>query len=161
MKPMAKTIVELGLVDPGVLEQVRRWGYPVGSAVFGGCGQQVSDADDVVSRLREALESKSQVEVRESDLDLTRQYLREQRAGKLLVKTEGRTAVINVTFYKTVFGEYAMPWGAVQRHMNELLTGAARLRVGGESVPLHGARVVHLGDEPAFVVCSSLENGDV
>jgi hypothetical protein len=163
MKPLAKAIVETGLVDPSIIQEMKRWGAPIydpgteEEPVPG--AKTLATADDLVAHIREALESMEQVRIDETDLDLLHRYLdkKHQKEGKLLLRSGGKRQSKLVSFCITPTGEYALPWTDRDLEPSILYNGETHLKWSDNGVPVDvrfsDARDVFFGTQRAFVVC--------
>lgn len=145
---ISEAVVVTGLVGEEQLREYARWGmrneFPK---------ETVESVDDVEQTLREALESEEQVEVRETDMDVLRQYLRTQKKGKLhLVASRESKADVDIIFGQNARGEYLIPWRA--ERIEEMITnGLSYLLDDRKRIHFASVREVFFGERKAFMVC--------
>ena len=147
-KELSAAVLRAGLVEPGVLAEIRRWGLPIDIGV----GEELTLADtkeEALAAIRDGLESESMVEIRDTDLDIMHTYLKGQSKGRLVVRGES----IPVSFCRLATGEYAIPW--MSESISDLLVdGETHLKVRRKKVFFWDVREVYFGEMKAFVVCS-------
>jgi hypothetical protein len=153
MPGLANIMAQSGALDGDMLKEFQKWRLPVQldseAAVF-------DEAAEAVEAIEEALESKEAVEVRATDLNVLRQYMKTQARGRLRVKTEDEDQTFVITFGTTLLGGVLIPWQADS--LEAFLTN-------GESYLLHNgiryffSRVEDLffGDRKVFILCTPTE----
>ncbi len=156
MKPVVSAVVEAGLVDESILNEMARWGIHVTAKPD---EEILLDKAAVVERIREAIESSDQVRIDETELDLLSRYLDKahQKSGRLIIKEGKRHQTMKVTFCLTHLGEYAVPW-TEEDTPDILMNGESHLKwVEGEKqhdIYFTDVREVFFGTRKAFVVCT-------
>lgn len=155
---ISDAVVNAGLVEPGQLKEYARWGMRMEAPE-----KPVEKLDDVLQLLHEALEGEEQVAVRETNMDVLKQYLDSQKKGKLhLYASEDSSADIEVVFGKMALtGEYLIPWQAdsIQPMMTN---GRSYLVDERRRIYFSDVRELYFGDTKAFMVCvPSDRNTDV
>lgn len=165
MRPVAKAVIRAGLVPPDVLAQMKKWGVLDAEEVK--VDQILDTPEQIVAHIQEALESKAQVEICESDLDILQRYLSKehQQEGRLHLRDGERRELVKVNFCLTKMGEYAIPW--LDEENPQLLANGEsflRHREEGEEkskdVYFVDIRELYFGDRKAFIVCVPMEYPD-
>jgi len=162
MKPIAVAVVRSGLVDPAVMEEIRRWGMPVELV---SADKVLEDPRQIVDLIQNALEGDDQVKISETDLDLLTRFLdpKYRREGTLVVKDGDQKATSKVMYCTTPLGEYAIPW--MSESIGELMTNGGtylRYKTGegdNEYIKFQDVREVFFGDQKAFMVCLPSADG--
>lgn len=156
MRPLARAVVQAGLVSKDALIELRRWGLPVEVQEV----EPIGNLDEVVSIIRDALEDGSQVRIQESDLDVLRRFLdpEGQQQGHLRVKSPSGTTSFPVVFCLTKMGEYVLPWKS-ESIFDMLTFGDSFLRYDDEQgkeqvVYFMDVRASYFGDQRAFMICT-------
>ncbi len=164
MKPVAKAVVETGIVDSDFVKEAKRWGAPIQDPGTGESPKVLPELkgnrDAQVAHIREALEGEGHVRIDECDLDLLRMYLdsSHQKEGRLVLKEGKNHSTKKVSFCITPMGEYAIPWTDRDTDPAILYNGETHLKWEDSEGKQHdvwfeGARSVMFGDQQAFVVC--------
>lgn len=157
MRPIANAVVQAGLIDDSVLDEMARWGIHITAVPDQGI---LSNAQSVVDHIREAIEGEDQVRIDETDLDILRRYLdrKQQKTGRLILRDEDKhQTTMKVNFCLTEMGEYAIPWtdGEVP---TLLINGESHLKWNdGEKerdIYFFSLRELYYGSRKAFVVCA-------
>jgi hypothetical protein len=148
---LADALAGSGALDPMVCAELSKMGLPVKVPAEKHIAE---DPDAAVIALEHALNSEDQVEVRITNLDILRDYLRSRRKGKLHVVTpEGEEGTFAISFGQTKRGEYIIPWQS--EGIGELMTnGQTHLIDGRRKVYFHATQECYFGEARAFMVCS-------
>jgi len=83
-RSVSLAVLRAGLVSPGVLQEIRRWGLPV-DITDEEIAEQVDTAEEALGEIQAALDHHSMVEIRATDLDILHRFMSERRRGKLVV----------------------------------------------------------------------------
>jgi hypothetical protein len=151
MPTVAEAVARAGIIDPEMVQEIRKWGLPVDipeKVVLAGT------AEEAVDILREAIEGEDQVEVRETVFGILEQYLRTKRRGKLfIVPVRGDPAELHISFGREKFGNgYIIPWP--DEVVYDMLTnGLSYLLDGRSKIYFNDARKTFFGKKVAFIVC--------
>ncbi len=160
MKPVAVAIVKSGLVDAGILQEIRRWGLPV---QFVEEDAVLSDPQQMVDLIQAALEEHDHVRITETDMPLLTRFLdaNNRVVGTIVMKVDGERSSIPVAFCRTLLGEYVIPWKS-EGIYDLMISGDTYLRYkeDGETIKAHftDVREVFFGDTKAFMVCTAPEH---
>lgn len=156
-KPVSVAVIESGLIPDEVLAEMTRWGLPL---VTVDESQVARSPEQVVRRIQEALEGEDVIRLRDTDLDMIRYYLTEQKPGRLHVEETS----FDVFFCRTKLGEYVIPWKSesIQDMMVDPKTYLSfSEKTDGASVRhkvfFSDVRELYFGDTKAFMVCEKLE----
>jgi predicted transcriptional regulator len=153
-KPLTKAIIETGLVDEHNIEQLRRWGLLTTVAEV----QNYKDPEVIIQRIREAIEGEDAVELRDTDLDLIKEFLAHKEKGKLCVpvseEEDKKIVSLPVEYCATELGEIVIPW-ASEGIEDLLLHPKTHMKLsGGEKITFSSVREIFYDRRKAFVVCS-------
>ena len=156
-RPAARAVVEVGIVDKDALAQLRRWGFPLDCAAP---EDVVLPPGEATKRIMEAVSSEESVEVRDTDLDIVREYMGQRLAAKLHVPNpeEGKATIgIPVEYCRTTLGEVVIPWTS-EAISDILLDPMTYLKpLGQPRLYFVDVRELYYGDHKAFLVCSVTE----
>jgi hypothetical protein len=104
---VVKVVQQAGLVEKDTVAELQRWGSPI-AVPPPGPEVPVEIAPVLIER---AMQEQDFVQVRETDLEVLKQYLSTQEVGVLkLEDIRGNTERVDVMFGKTPHGEYIIPW---------------------------------------------------
>lgn len=160
-KPKTQAVVMSGLVPEEVLNEFAGWGLPIDVV-----DTVLTTPEEIVDYIREAIESRDAVEIRQTDLDVIHRFIKHQQRGRLHMTLDGEehTSSFVVYFCKTPTGDYALPWKAegIQEMMIDPGTYLSYTEeVGGVEVKkkVHFANSSELffGDNKAFMICTPME----
>lgn len=154
MNSLAAAVLQSGLLDHSILEEMRRWGVPVD--LLETDGKKPRSLDEVTDRLREALEGEGYVLVRETDLAVLQQYAATMQQGTLhlVLDTEDgpNESDLEVTYGRTPLNHYILAWKSMG--IADVLTnGMTYLNDGTSRVYFHQVRELFFGDTKAFMIC--------
>lgn len=146
---LTSAVLRSGALDLQMLQELTRWKLPIELP----SDTQFETSEEAIEAIEAAIESSGQVEVKATDLDLLRQFLRTQRTGKLHLELEGESTDVEVPFGITQAGGYIIPWR--EESPEEVLTN-------GKSFVLDGRRKVYFShieefyfdSSKAFIVCT-------
>jgi hypothetical protein len=152
MSELTKVMVLSGALDVGMLQELNKWKLPI----------VVPDDDpfespeEAIEAIEEALSSSGQVEVRATDLDVMKQYLRTQRKGKLHLVHPHEKGTFEVTFGVTAMGEYIIPW-RTDSIVDLLTNGESHLLDGRRKVYIANVQELYFGDTKVFILCTPVK----
>jgi hypothetical protein len=152
MTKLGEAVVLAGAVDNRALNELQRWRLPVEPPD----GQTMSGtADEAVAMVRAALESREQVDMRETDLDMLRKYMEGRQRGRLVVideRTEERVG-IDVQYYLTPTGDYVLPYTEEDDVVDRLTNGVSYLKVKQGRVFFSDVKQLYFGQHKYFLSC--------
>lgn len=155
-KPLTDIMVRAGIVPPETIALMERWGMLIEAE--GESGEYAS-AESVVDAIREVQDSGETVKLRDTDLDVIKQYLHGQKPGRLYLKDDvtGEKASYPVFYAETRMKEYVIPWRS--ESIRELIVEpSSYLKTeNGEKVYFSDVRELFYGDQKAFMVCEAAE----
>lgn len=152
MSELAKVMALSGALDEGMLKEFSKWKLPI----------VVPDDDpydspeEAIEAIEEALTSAGQVEVRATDLDVLKQFLRTQRNGKLHLVTSKEKTTVQATFGVTAMGEYIIPWRG-DSIVDMLTNGESHLLDGKRKVFISDVQELYFGDTKVFILCTPIK----
>jgi hypothetical protein len=153
-KEVAKAVLESGIVDKDALAQLQRWGHLTDVEIS---ADEAVTATGIAQRIIDAIESKDEIELRSTDLDIIKDYLKSRRRARLHVPSperEGQTVGIPVEYSSTKMGEIVIPWTSESIN-DQLLNEDTYLKpTGGPRIYFADVRELFYGDHKAFVVCT-------
>jgi len=149
MSELTRVMAQSGALDPSMLQEFAKWKLPIEVPD----DDPLDTAEEVVEAIEAAVESQEQVEIRATDLDVLRQYMRTQAKGKLHISTELEKGSFPVTYGTTKFGEYIIPWQA-ESLVDYLTNGESHLKVGGNQVYFATVQELFFGDRKVFILCT-------
>lgn len=148
---VAATVVEAGLIESDTLRQLQRWGAPIPTFV----PNELPDPMLIPSLIEHAMQEEEYVLTRETDLEGIPQFLKTQRAGILHIEdSRGLAYDIEVTFGRTLTGEYLFPWQTRGDLADALISQNSYLLYDDTRVFFKDARDLYFGDKVAFVACT-------
>jgi hypothetical protein len=155
MHPIATAVLNTGLIDPAVLEEMRRWGLQIEIPESEAAPKT---PEEVAARIQDALESEGYVLVRETDLTVLEQYAETARQGLLRVlfdDEEGhpQDTMFPVSFGRTPLNEYIFPWTSATI-ADVIVNGMTHLLDGATEVYFKEVRELFFGDMKAFMICT-------
>lgn len=154
MKTLTLAVVKAGILDPGTIAEINRWGLPV---EFVEEDKLLTSHDEVVAKIQEALESEDIVQTRSTDLDILNEYLQNQEQGRLHIHDTdtGKKASFSISFCRTTMGEYVIPWRA--EAISDLMVNASshlKVKDTKKRVYFQDVRELFFGEHKAFIVCT-------
>lgn len=155
MSQLTEIIVKYGLVPPSMLEELKRWGMPVGDVKPAVRDLQAEPTiEKLCSAIDEAIQSEGYVLLRETDLEAIPQYLNSMRPAVIhLVVEDGTGSDFESQVGHTKSGDYIFPWRG--DGITDLLTnGESYLKIDGQKIFFGSARELFYGSNKAFVVCT-------
>lgn len=155
---ISEVFSRIGVVDPHMLAELRRWGHPIPEATE--TTKAIVDLDSAVQAIREVVEGEEAILVRQTDMDVLKQYAATMRKGRLHLTVRGlRGDEINqgdfeVTFGRTrLGGDYIIPWDSesVEEFM---LDEGTYLQDGKRRIRFESVKELFFGDTRAFMICT-------
>ncbi len=155
MKPLSDAVLRSGLVPQESLDELKKWKMPVDTESE---GPSLEALDEITATLADALNSREQVEIRGTDLDVLRRWLdkKNQQEGRLYLIEDGRKSSSKCIYCRDIMGGYVFPWAADT--IVELLTnGESHLKVetpeGDKAVYFSDVKELYYGVQKMFVLC--------
>jgi hypothetical protein len=155
MHPIATAVLNTGLIDPAVLEEMRRWGLHIETP-------EVEPApktpEEVTARIQDALESEGYILVRETDLTVLEQYSQTATQGLMHLIFDDdeehlQDTTFPVSFGRTPLNEYILPWTSATI-ADVIVNGMTHLIDGPNEVYFKEVRELFFGDMKAFMICT-------
>lgn len=153
-RPVAQAVIDSGIIDANTIAQLQRWGFLLD--VQPGGPEEISAAD-IAQNILDAVESEEAVELRSTDLDIIKEYLKSRKKARLHVPDpagDKKTVGIPVDYCLTQMGEVVIPWTSEAIH-DLLLDEETYLKpIGEERIYFADVRELFYDDHKAFVVCT-------
>jgi hypothetical protein len=159
MSKLGKAVAASGAIDEGMLQELQKWKVPLN---LPDTVELETDVDAVISRIQEAISDKEMVEIRDTDLDLLKRFLRDRKKGRLYLVSDstGEKTNFTIRYCVTSTGEYAIPWES-ESIEDMLVADGSYLKTDEGRVYFHTVRECFFGEHKAFIVCSgTLEKKD-
>jgi len=153
MNPVTAAVLKAGIVSQEMLNEMRRFSPTLGPDAT--AAEVPVDLETAARLVEEALGSAQYVLMRETDLEVIRQYVETAQGGTLHVVDEDETtsADIPVTFGRTPIGEYIIAWKS--ESIADVMTNGATYLVDGDAqVYFQDVRELFFGEQKAFMVCA-------
>jgi hypothetical protein len=153
--PIVNAVLKTGLVDPAILDEMRRWGIAVD---LPDPGPPPLSPDELAGSIQVALESEGYVLVRETDLEVLQQYAATTSQGELhlvLDDDQGHLQDVDVpvSFGRSALNEYIIPWRS--EGVQAALTNGMTFLVDGQvRVYFQAVRELFFGETKAFMICT-------
>lgn len=161
---MTKAVLKAGLITPNMLREMKRFSPFIDRDAE---VEEPKELEAAAKIIADALESQEYTIVRETDLDVLRQYIESHVDGTLHVEdvAEEEPMEFEVSYCVAKTGEYIIAWTADS--IADLLTNGAtylRTAVGSNGfirdVHFKDVRELWYGEKKAFVVCVPRESSD-
>jgi hypothetical protein len=149
MTRMTQAVLKAGLITPNMLREIKRFSPTID------CDAEVEEPKELeyaAKIIADALESQEYTLIRETDLDILRQYAEEHRAGTLHLETLNETAEFTITYCVSKTGEYIIAW-TDEGSAEDLANGVTYLRTSSCDVFFKDVRELWYGEKKAFAVC--------
>lgn len=159
MNPLTHAVLKAGLVSPSMLKEMKRFSSTIDPEAE---PEEPKSLEEAVKLIDDALQSEQYVLVRETDLEIVRQYAETVRTTALHVEVDdGMKSDMDVTYGKTPIGEYIIAWKS--ESIRDMMTnGLTYLVEEGAHVFFKDVRELFFGEQKAFMVCvpSTVEHVD-
>ncbi len=153
MSELTKAMALSGALDESMLRELSKWKLPIEVPE----DDPYESPEEAIEAIEDALTGASQVEIRATDLDVMKQYLRTQRNGKLYLESTKERTTIPATFGVTAMGEYIMPWRGDS--ITDLLTnGASHFIDGKRKVYISAVQELYFGETKVFILCTPIRD---
>lgn len=152
MSDLSNAIALSGAIDADMLRELTKWRLP---GVALPAGDLFASPEEAIEAIEDAMTSANQVEVRITDLDVLKHYLKTRKDGKLHVVAEhgakGTYPVVFGTIDRTSHKDYIIPWRS--NSIEELLTnGESYLLDDKKKVYFSAVNELYFDDQKAFMV---------
>lgn len=152
MSDLSNAIALSGAIDADMLRELTKWRLP---GVALPADDFFSSPEEAIEAIEDAMTSANQVEVRVTDLDILKHYLKTRKDGKLHVVAEhgakGTYPVVFGTIERTSHKDYIIPWRSDS--IEELLTnGESYLIDDKKKVYFSSVSELYFGAQKAFIV---------
>lgn len=156
MSKLTEAIALSGALDPAMLSEILKWKLPTDVPD----GEPYRTADEAVAAIEEAQTGYDQVEIRVSDPDVMKHYVRTRKHGKLHVVMDDASDTFDWEFGMTPTGEYILQWNDGTA-TDVLCNGETYLLDGKRKVFFSRVQDLYFGDKRMFISCSPrrLTNG--
>lgn len=151
MNPLSVAILQSGVIDRGMLEELRKWGAPL--EIPEDLPPPPETVADALILLEDALQSEGMVITRETDFEVFRQYIATQKGSSLHYAAGGVEIDVPVVFGKIPTGEYVIPWKS-ESISDAMTNGETFLVDEGDAVFFSSTRELFFGDTQAFMICT-------
>lgn len=149
MHPIIDVVLKAGLISKQQLEEMKRFSPVIDREAEVGEPVNLELASRLVA---DALEREEYVLVRETDLEVMRQYASSSATGVLHIESDGDITSFAVTFGRTKLGDYIIAWKG--ESIKELMTnGTTFLLYNMEEIYFQDVRELFFGEQKAFMVC--------
>lgn len=146
---MTRAVIAAGLVDQAQLDEMKRWSPVLDSETT---AEPPKPLEEAAALINEAIQSEGYVLVRETDLEVVRQYAATTRRDVLHIAIDDQETDIEVTFGKTPLGEYIIAWHS-ESIKDAMINGVTHLRDGNAQIFFKDVRELFFGEQKAFMVC--------
>lgn len=155
---LKEEMVLSGVVDSTMVSEFHSWGSPIEEALNLNFAQTPKSVEEALERIRIALESRDQVEIRSTDLDLMRYYFENQQEAKLHLEDpdSGQKSNVKVFFAWSKTGEVIIPWRS-EGIQGLMLNPESYLLVEGKKLFFGTAQELFFGEQKTFMLCSIAE----
>lgn len=150
MNPITEAVLRAGIISPSQLAEMKRISPVIDREAQVGEPLDLEVAARIVS---EALESEQYALVRETDLEVVRQYAETTTTGILHVEEGTESTDFEVTYGRTPMGGFIIAWKS-ESIAGMMTNGQTYLVVGAERVFFKDVRELFFGAKKAFMVCS-------
>jgi hypothetical protein len=152
--PRSRALLSTGLLPLEAVVQLQRWG-----ALPRDLNVAVEDLDEetLVDRLRAVLDNEAITELRDTDLDALKIYLRSRYKARLYVTINNVASHLDVSCCTTRSGDFLIPWQS-ESIREVLLDPSTYLRLPNQTkVQFADVRDLYFAETKAFLVCTPQE----
>jgi hypothetical protein len=157
MSPMTQAVLKAGIITPNMLREIKRFSVTLDPDAQVESPKELEHAAQIIAT---AMEEAGYTTVRETDLDVLRQYMETATDGTLHLEAGEEPMSIEVTYGKTKTGEYIIAWNS-ESIEDSLTNGMTHLIVWTgkyEKVFFQDVRELWYGEKKAFMVCVPRES---
>lgn len=149
MSELTKAVALSGAINTEMLAELSHWRLPIDLPE----GDPFESPEEAIAAIEEAMTGSEQVEIRTTDLDVLKQYLRTKRKGKLHLAASRGSGTIDIEFGVTVLGEYIIPWNA-DSIVDIMTNGESHILDVRRKVFVTSVVELYFGDNKAFMLCT-------
>ena len=150
MNPITEAVLRAGIISPAQLAEMKRISPVIDREATVGEPLDLEAAAKIVA---DAMESEQYALVRETDLEVVRQYAETTATATLHVEEGSESTDFEVTYGRTPMGGYIIAWKS--ESIAEMMTnGLTYLTVGATHVFFKDVRELFFGSKKAFMVCT-------
>ena len=151
MKDRTAAVLGSGIVPSNAVQELKRWGAPIPESI-----PQYSFSD-ALDHIREAVEGYGGVELKQTDLDVLRQFPEKKMGGRLFYTDAGKTKFTEVEFMVNSLGNYLIPWTEEDISDFMLDEGTYLKPTGQPRVYFMDVTDIYYGDRKLFMSCRPVE----
>lgn len=155
--PQTRAVLESGIVPESDLAQLQRWKllpHDLQVPVKG------LTADEILSKIREANNSVEAVEIRSTDLDILKEYMKGKVQGRLHLADDSGPSSIKVDYAVLPSGNIVIPWQD-ENIADIMLSPETYLKpVGAKRIYFSDVDDLFFGEHKAFMVCTPAKDID-
>jgi hypothetical protein len=149
MNPITEAVLRAGIISPAQLAEMKRISAVIDREATVGEPLDLEVAARIVA---EALESEQYALVRETDLEVVRQYAETATTGLLHVEEGDQSTDFEVTYGRTPLGGFVIAWKS-ESIATMMTNGRTYLVHDGVHVFFSDVRELFFGTTKAFMVC--------
>lgn len=150
MRTMTKAVLKAGIITPNMLREMKRFSPTLEQDAE---VEEPKELELAAKIIADALESEGYSLVKETDLDVLRQYMEKNTTGSLhLEAVAGEPTDVNVTYAMSKTGEFIIAWNS-DSIADELVMGTTFLETVMGIIMFKDVRELWYGDKKAFMVC--------
>jgi hypothetical protein len=149
MSDLTKAVALSGAIDPGMFKEFSKWKLPV---EIPNDTDLYDSPEEAIEAIEEAMTGQEQVEVRATDLDVLKQFLRTKRKGKLHLVTSKGSGTLEIEFGVSTLGEYIIPWNA-DSIVDIMTNGESHILDVRRKVFVSDVTELYFGGNKAFMLC--------
>lgn len=150
MSDLTKAVALSGAIDVEMLREFSKWKLPVDVPN----GDELYESpEEAIAAIEDAMTGSEQVEIRTTDLDVLKQFLRTKRKGKLYLTTSKGSGTIDIDFGVSAMGEYIIPWSA-DSIIDIMTNGESHVLDVRRKVFVTEVTELYFGGNKAFMLCT-------
>lgn len=152
MTKLLQLLIRGGVLTGDQIKEVQRWGFqqePVEA-------EPITDLQQFIQRLSQALEGEDLIIIRETDLEVLHTFVRQPKKGELRFELKGSPpAKIPINYAVLRTGEHIIPW---VEELPDLFVDPNTYLVteSGALMSFGDVRELFYGEDRTFVVCTPL-----
>lgn len=157
MNAMTEAVLKSGIITPNMLQEMKRFSPTLDRDAETSEPKELEEAARLIA---DALESAEYALVKETDLEVLRQYIDTSVEGFLHIEAlDAKPVEVIVTYGRTKLGEYIIAWrgdsiaDVITNGMTYLSTLISHPDEVPEDVYFRDMRELWFGDNKAFILC--------